>query len=573
MIQQTEVDGVPTLIAPLTGPMNAGLVFRVGRADETLATAGVTHLIEHLALHRHGQTDYHFNGATDAVYTHFHVQGSEADIVAYLHGVCDSLANLPMDRLETEKQILRTESSSRRTGPQEAMPLWRYGARGYGLLSYPEWGLRRLSEQDVLQWAQTWFTRENAVLWIGGSQIPAGLRLNLRSGRRMAVPAVTSALPLMPAFFRQGDGGVIFDAVVRRSAAAQVFAGVLERDLFRALRQEGGYSYTAAADYSPRGDDFATITALADALPDKQDAVVGGFLDVLAKLKAGRIDTADITAVRAKAEESFNHPDSLAGRLPGYAMNVLTGQPLYTLDELRAEILKVTADDVHQVAISAMDTALVQVPGRHRIDWAGFEPAPTYSQQGVSGTTLQSLEDDKCSVVIGPEGISSVHPSGTSTVRFDECAAKFDWPDGARRLIGHDGISVHFEPTLYRADPQARAVLDAGVDHLLVVQFPARDAEDIPMPAPPVAAPVTAPVKKVGVLETIGTVLLGLMTLVMVCVGGLATAGVSADPEINGDAAIWAVIGIIWFGALCAMVPMFFLIRRRVRYRRDHRSA
>jgi hypothetical protein len=89
----------------------AGLTFRVGRADETLATAGITHLLEHLTLFHHGLSDYHYNGATGSVVTHFHMQGSEEDVVTYLVGVCAALSNLPLDRLETEKGILRTEAA------------------------------------------------------------------------------------------------------------------------------------------------------------------------------------------------------------------------------------------------------------------------------------------------------------------------------------------------------------------------------------------------------------------------------------------------------------------------------
>ena len=55
--------------------MHAGLIFRVGRADETLARPGITHLLEHLALHRHGLADYHYNGATGRAITHFHIAG------------------------------------------------------------------------------------------------------------------------------------------------------------------------------------------------------------------------------------------------------------------------------------------------------------------------------------------------------------------------------------------------------------------------------------------------------------------------------------------------------------------
>src|SRR4051794_3633681 len=103
--------------------MRAGLAFRVGRADETLARGGITHLVEHLALHGHGLTDYHFNGSTGAIVTHFHMQGSEADVVAYLTGVCRALASLPLERLETEKSILRTESAGKSRSAGEAMAL------------------------------------------------------------------------------------------------------------------------------------------------------------------------------------------------------------------------------------------------------------------------------------------------------------------------------------------------------------------------------------------------------------------------------------------------------------------
>ena len=82
MIQHLDVDGVPTLLAATGGPMHAGLTFRVGTADETLARSGITHLIEHLALAPLGLADYHVNGATAPAFTTFHTQGSEADIAA-----------------------------------------------------------------------------------------------------------------------------------------------------------------------------------------------------------------------------------------------------------------------------------------------------------------------------------------------------------------------------------------------------------------------------------------------------------------------------------------------------------
>ena len=48
-IHQTEVDGIPCLWADLPGELGATLIFRVGMADESLVTRGITHLVEHLA--------------------------------------------------------------------------------------------------------------------------------------------------------------------------------------------------------------------------------------------------------------------------------------------------------------------------------------------------------------------------------------------------------------------------------------------------------------------------------------------------------------------------------------------
>ena len=75
-----DVDGVPTLIGSTTGPGHAGLVFRVGAVDEPLARRGVTHLVEHLALHAAGVADYHRHVTDAAEYTVFYIGGTEAEI-------------------------------------------------------------------------------------------------------------------------------------------------------------------------------------------------------------------------------------------------------------------------------------------------------------------------------------------------------------------------------------------------------------------------------------------------------------------------------------------------------------
>ncbi|MFH8881485.1 M16 family metallopeptidase [Streptomyces californicus] len=486
-ITETEIDGIPTLLAPTSGggPVTAGLFFRVGAADETLATAGLTHLVEHLALHRHGVSDLHYNGSTAATHTHFVVSGTAEEIVAYLNGVCASLRDLPVERLATEREILRTEQAGRGRGPNHQLPLWRYGARGYGLVSYPEYGTLHLTADAVRAWAATWFTRDNAVLWIAADTVPEGLDLTLPAGRRQPLPEPTSALPVTPAYLTGGSGGVVLDGIVRRSTAAVLFAEVLSRALFTDLRQKGGYSYTADCGYQPRDRDHATLTAFADALPQKQDAVVGGFIDVLARLRAGTIDQAELDSARAKTLKQYEGPDTGAAALPSYALNLLTGLRNITPDEHRAELAAVTVEDLRQVAVELYDSALIQVPGR-AVDWAGFTAAPQWSGPAPdpAGTVHRSRASDAVSLAVGPEAVTLTTPGGQITVRYDACAAMRVFPDGARHLIGFDAFVVEVEPTLYaKLTPVRMAVIDAAVPAAALVPMPERDPDEIPQPA------------------------------------------------------------------------------------------
>ncbi|WP_229073898.1 insulinase family protein [Actinoplanes sp. DH11] len=485
MITQLEVGGVPAVLAPTTGPMHAGLVFRVGFADEPLARRGITHLVEHLALHSFGVADYHYNGATGVEYTFFHMQGAEDDIVAFLNGVCAALGDLPMHRLPTEKEILRTEESTRGEGPTEAMPLWRHGARDYGVATYPEWGLGGITPDDLRAWVARYFTVENAALWIAGPGVPAGLDLKLPHGERRPAPAPSSALPVRPAFFPGPSNVVAWDAVVDRSTTAGVFSGVLERSLFRSLRQESGLSYTVQAGYEPRSGGRAVITAFADALPEKQSAVLGGFVDVLASLRLGLVEQSDVTAVVNQRIEELNRAEENGTRLPGQAFNLLAGRPVQSAEELLAELRAVTRDGVAEVGKAAFADGLLMTPGRTGADWAGYTPAPRESDSAVDGTRYRSLDDEDLAFVAGERGVSLVSDGSAATVRYDECAVLLAWPDGARRFVGHDGIQVHFEPTLFPNGHAVVPALDARVRPELRATMPSRDPERIPAPREP----------------------------------------------------------------------------------------
>ena len=487
-IIETIHQGIQTVLAPREGgQLAAGLLFRVGRADETLSNSGITHLIEHLALHEHGASDLQYNGSTEMVLTGFYVGGSEDDLVRYLNGVCAALNDLPLERLETEKRILRTESSTR--GAPSSHSMTRHGAQGYGLSSFDEIGLANASAERVSAWAAHWFTRQNAVLWITSDAVPDGLHLTLGDGARIAPPEPRTVLADTPAWYQGAGAETVLDAIVERSTKANLFAAVLDKRLFRELRVEGGLCYVAAADYVPLDHRSARITATADADPDQLGAVPGGFVDVLAGLRFGTIEQSELDMARASFLRMLGEPDLDGTLLPGYASNLLLGRPNLTRPELVEELNATTVDDLREVADQVWADALVRIPTSD-LSWSGAMPTPRSSEVVIEGTEYPSLAYDGSALLVGTDGVSLEEPGWRETVRYEDAVAALQWPDGARMLIDSNGSSVMIEPTIYPLSAEDLALMDGATAHYVRVTMPRRESGEIPQPPELESVPV-----------------------------------------------------------------------------------
>jgi zinc protease len=578
-----EVDGVPGLFAESSGPLRAGLVFRVGQVDEPPARRGITHLLEHLTLHDADVAGRHHDSVTAPEFTVFRTQGSADDVRSFLARVCASLRDLPNDRLQTEKEILRTEAASRHGGANELMPIWRHGARGYGLTAYPEFGLTGLTAGDLRAWANRYFVRGNAALWITGPHLPDDLRLDLLDGERQTPPPASSALPVTPAYFRGPAGVVVWDTVVPREAAASVFTELLSRELRRTLRHEGGLSYTATAYYSPRADGTTLITALADALPEKQDVVLDGVIEVLERMRRGEFDDAEITAVIKQRRDDLTHAGQHGGQLLRQAIDLLLDRPPVGLDDQLAQIRAVTRADVTRVAQTAFAAGLLQTPGDTTAEAAGYTTAPVTSGDQVTGQAFPSLVDPAHSrVIIGDEGASLVEGEMLATVRFDACAVALVWPDGAHHLVGADGIQVHLEPTMFHGLGAAIPSLDQHLPAGLRAEMTPREPKSIPQPRlrlPTVEPPAqpTGPLRppsRLGPPSSRWT-RRGYLINLLLCLGAIVVLASGAiDPAelrwVSGSQPIDSFPALLFVLALAA-ARAIWAIRGLLRLHRYHR--
>jgi hypothetical protein len=335
----------------------------------------------------------------------------------------------------------------------------------------------------VTDWAATRFNRNNVVLWIAGERIPAGLRLDLPDGKRWDLPAESSAVPVLPAYFTSGSPMIVLDAKIPRTGPATVYTRALERALFRELRQNRGLSYTAATAYGTDGRSHATITAIADAQPDQFGAARDCFLAELRRLEDTDLDPEELDAIRTIEHEAMSNPEIEAGLLTRRATDLLSGFASRSTADILEGFRTTTAADVREIARTVNRGALLMLPNGISRPPAGFEAAPTFSRYGVTGKRYRSRADFQMALVQGSDGISLTSPQGPVTILYKACGVMLRWPDGARHLFGADGMSIRIEPTMFTMPAAALAQLDQAIPAEAIVDMPAREPSAMPRPS------------------------------------------------------------------------------------------
>ncbi|HEV2377074.1 MAG TPA: insulinase family protein [Streptosporangiaceae bacterium] len=481
----TEVDGVPAFWTPAGNDLAAGLVFRVGRADETLTTAGITHMIEHLALHPLGiEAQLHYNGQVDDLTTTFVVRGSAAKIVSFFRVVCGSLHDLPAERLAKEKQVLRAEADTRVPVATAALLRLRYGAQTYGLSAFPEFGVARLMPPDLTRWAARWFTRGNAALWVAGGPPPAGLRLELPVGPPIPAPVAVNRLPATPAYCTAAVQGVCASGLVARSTAGEVYSAILRSRLVREVRHEQALSYSPNAAYVVRDREFAHVLAAADASPETRSKLVPAFLEVIERLAHYPVTEEELREVTESLRAAGVSPSASALRVASAARNRVMGRAALSIEDRQAELSALSAGQIQEVAADVLDSSLFAVPHGSDLRGQRFTRLPLPPDPIPTGRRIRSADYpfDRSRLVISRDRVALLNGATAASVRYNDCAALLTWPDGARQLIGQDGLAVHVEPTLWQTKAGLITAIDTRVGGDCLVEMPARPVDQLPVP-------------------------------------------------------------------------------------------
>lgn len=469
------IDGVEAiwLDEPASGSLTAAVMFGVGRADEPAPAAGITHLVEHLALAPLGQQAYDHNGFVDPVRTVFHATGSRRDIVSFVGRIGEGLRELATDRLLVERRILRDEAAQNGRSVNGALRWYRFGHVGHGLSGIDEYALDWVGPGQVRRWSKTRFTRENAVILLNAAP-PDELSIDLPSGdRRHGLEVDTIPGLSWPSHVAWNGPGVAIGYVAERRPETNMVANIAQRRARQQLRFDRGLVYDVAFEYEPLSATHAHVLLGTDCPEERIGEVRDAFVGVLADLADAGPTDEELAGEVDGFVRGLEDRDGRFGYLDACASDRLLGTTTPTADELleqrRAVTTSMAADAFRAGFADAL--LLAQGPPPEGGPWSVY---PVSSGRSISGREwspkgLRLLGmGPKHRIVTADDGVMFTSPEGRVTVPWNEVVASVHVGPQLRLILGRDGFALPVAGDEFKNGDQLVAEIDRRITPELV---------------------------------------------------------------------------------------------------------
>lgn len=464
-----EIDGLRVFHVPRPGRTRAVLWFGVGHSDETFATRGVTHVVEHLAMTVPAAGKFERNASVDRSRTAFWASGRPEQVGAFLNDVVRGLGDLPVDRLGKERSVIAAECATLTFGPHEALLFRRFGNGTFGLGCFPDLGPRATDADVVGEHVRRWFVRDNAVLTILGT-MPEGLSLRLPDGRAperhyermLRGPGWVTGDAPDPALSFEVPEGVVSSLVLR----------AMSERLERELRDERGLAYAVMPDVVRlAGERRMVLQVAVAAAPGAGVEVATALVDELHRRAREGVSPEEIAEDLEWFDALEAEPEYDEWRLDRSAEMALLGLDWEPGHEGRATLEGVTREETAELVAASLDTALVIVP---ETPPEGFPVGPT---NGCSMSTQLStpvlkrrlMSRAPKGTLLGFDGSRLEYQDADGDVhqvRLDECVGVgigTGKDAGGRLVFGRRGCHVWVHPSEYQGADRVVNAIDSAV--------------------------------------------------------------------------------------------------------------
>jgi len=419
--------------ATTSGSSYGSLTFRVGMADESVPTRGITHLVEHLVMRESHDVDVRSNASVGLTRTTFWASGEEADVITFLQRVQRALTDVPVQHLASERDLISVEEEHHTVSLPS--PVQHFGTQRYGVVWF-EQQLAHLSAEQLRSWVGTYFTAANAVLTlVGVDRGRAGIRLP--DGRFFAEPPVHVANSGPTLHVDATERTISLTALLPRSWQTAVLVGVLDRAVMNRLRHVEHLAYGAGASELHINLDTTMVSITSDCIPGREAELVAALLDELSRLTVELPDDLVLRAVKRAVAEAEN-----TSPLTEEALRVLYGRGVpASLDTMEHDLDQITVNSLQDHLREFLANCVLRTP-------VPVEPAGRWTVVGAPTGNLwsgRSFSDGARTLTIAGNGLQITGPGHDQQITWSSITAAFVTQD-QWTLVSRKGVRVDVCP-------------------------------------------------------------------------------------------------------------------------------
>ncbi|KQR11056.1 pitrilysin family protein [Cellulomonas sp. Leaf334] len=365
-----ETSGVRVLWADLPIDPTMTVWFGVGHQDMSPATAGITHLVEHLVMRRLGHVAIPHNAESGMVSTQFYATGTPTRLVDFVERVCEAVTWVRTvtdeDLVLERRTILAEVGLASLYAGADAFSL-RYGLRGMGLGAVSHTRLLDWTAAEVRAVAQEWFHAGNAMV-VSTTPPPVALTLTLPAGPAPVRARHPETLLPGPSWTRAPGEHVVLSGTMSDSAPEgfrSLAISVLHDVLRGELRTTLGHVYSVEVMAFSLDPEHDLWTVVLDPPPESVCDVVAAACGVLERLATTGPTGEELERTRAGLLEEIELGAGRAGWFDSYASRSVRGITAPSLAEELELLASATPADLRGPVGDLRDSLLVMFPADH----------------------------------------------------------------------------------------------------------------------------------------------------------------------------------------------------------------
>lgn len=481
---------VPVIHESADGVVVARLAFGVGSCDEPVTLAGITHLVEHLAVRGALPIALPHNATTADHVTVFEVQAATNDqALTALQRLADSIGCL-LEASDAdvahERKVIAGEDRLRYHEQVASVHTVRFGPAGLGRAGAGSAAVAGITAAELRRWVADHFVAENAVVTVAGGVAPASaIDLRLPSGKPAGCVGNGTGSTRNRVLAESQLSGIAVSVVVA-APVARLLEAVVEHELFASLRITAGLAYAVEAHTLDVDRDRAVVGVVAETEPGDAGRAIDLVIETLHRLAAQGPSDATIAAI--DTARALNHLDQAARadaaiwasmteqlRGVGRAVRFDTAVSTVEVDELREALTRALSTLVVCIDEDA-EVDLPTLAQRHGLSFRSSEPGrpvqqglrlpkrsrSSYRDAFLPGWASVSVEIDGHELVIKPRG------SAARVLDLSTAAVVGTRGDDGVTVVDADGNAFHVRADEWWRGPRlVESVIAATPAHLI----------------------------------------------------------------------------------------------------------